>query len=80
MSRLSKWVSTTGTVAIKDMEVSHLVNVSRVVRNYAKDRDNGRNSRGMDSPINGRPIHEWLADFHREITRRNKVRLTGRTR
>ena len=80
MSRLSKWKSTTGSIVIRDMKVSHLVNVSRVVRGYAKDRDNGHNSRGMDSPINGRPIHEWLADFQREITRRNKVRLTGRTR
>jgi hypothetical protein len=80
MSRLSKWVSSGGAIAIKDMEMMHLVNTLRLVRGYAKDRDNGRNNRGYDSVINGRAIHEWVADFHREITRRNSVRYTGRTR
>jgi hypothetical protein len=80
MSRLSKWVSTGGAIAVKDMEFFHLINTLRLVRGYAKDRDNGRNNKGFDSIINGRAIHEWVADFQREIDRRNNVRYTGRTR
>ena len=80
MSRLSKWVSSSGLVAIKDMEIAHLINTMRVIRGYARDRDNGRNNRGFDSKINGRAIHEWVADFQREINRRNKVRFNGLTR
>lgn len=80
MSRLSKWPSSGGFVAVKDMETTHLFNVAKLVRSYARDRDNGHNNRGFDSPINGRPIHEWLTDFQREIDRRNMIRYNGRTR
>ena len=68
MSRLSKWASSAGPIAIKDMEMKHLYNLVRVVHGYAKDR-----SQGYDSMINERPIHEWLADFQREIDRRSKI-------
>jgi hypothetical protein len=80
MSRLSTWPSASGFIAVKDMETSHLYNVSKLIRSYAKDRDNGSNSNGFDSPINGRPIHEWLTDFQREIDRRSIIRYTGRVR
>lgn len=80
MSRLSKWPSSKGDVRIADMETTHLYNVLRIVKQYANDRDNGRNSRGYDSLINDRAIREWVADFTREINRRFKVRTTGRTR
>lgn len=81
MSRLTKWTSGDGEmIAIKDMDMSYLFNLLRMVRGYAKDRDNGKNNRGFDSPIYGRPIHEWVVDFQREIDRRNQVRYNGRTR
>lgn len=80
MSRLSKWPSTKGEIAIKDMDLNHLFNVRKTLKQYAADRNNGKNNYGYDSPINGRPIHEWVADVQREIDRRYKVRATGRTR
>lgn len=80
MSRLSKWTSSVGVIAIKDMDLNHLFNVYRLIREYAKDRDNGNNNRGFDSIINNRAIHKWVADFKREINRRHRVRFDGQTR
>lgn len=80
MSRLSSWPSTNGNIKIKDMDINHLYNVQRLLKKYAADRNNGRNNYGYDSAINGRAIHEWVADVVREIKRRMKVRYNGSTR
>ena len=77
MSRLSSWPSSAGDIKIKDMDTKHLYNVRRLLKQYAADRNNGRNNYGYDSHINGRAIHEWVADVAREIERRSNIRYTG---
>ena len=76
MSRLAFW----GDKQIKDMDVQHLQNTLRLLRQYAKERNNGRNNYGFDSILFTRPLHEWYADMSRELRRRYKVRTTGQTR